>query len=229
MPKWLAPACAVALLAACTSSPSKAPSAATRPPRPATRAQLKKIVLQLDDLPIGWKGEPHHDDPGDAAFSAALLKCTGARDTDPHQVAAADSQDFVLGDASASSFAASYRSASDVRSDVALLRSPRLAPCLDRLLKQAFIHELRGGGTFVSVSSKFAHRRRGDPANLVAFETSTVKLIVNGRMFVDCLSVAYIAGPLLEADVDASNVGSPLTPSIMDTLIARVATRVANG
>jgi hypothetical protein len=41
--------------------------------------------------------------------------------------------------------------------------------------------------------------------------------------------VAFITGPLIEAEVDAENVGTPVPASVVNRLVATVATRAAKG
>jgi hypothetical protein len=43
------------------------------------------------------------------------------------------------------------------------------------------------------------------------------------------LTVAFITGPLIEAEVDAQNIGSPGPAPVMSSLVSTVATRAAQG
>jgi hypothetical protein len=235
--------CGIAMLVACGSSTSKtaSTSSGSRPASsnstastpssaaPASLAQLKKIVLQPADLPPGWKGTPHQPDPSDAAYQAALMKCVGARNTDGDTVAVADSEDFALGDASIASSADSYRSQSDVDTDTATLHSPNYAPCDEQLGKKQLATSLPAGATIESASIKITPGSAGGPANVVGTETGTVKVSVNGQQVPVYLTLTYITGPLIEAEVDAENVGAPVPPSVVNALVATVATRAAKG
>lgn len=208
-----------------SSSPATSASAAT----PASLSQLKKIVLQPADLPAGWKGAPYRPGPNDSADNAALVKCAGARNTDSDKVAEAHSDDFALGDASISSDAASYRSQSDLDTDVAMLHSPKLSPCFEQLAKKQFAASLPAGSTIESASIKITPGSAGGPANVVATGTGTIKVGVNGQQVPVYLTVAFITGPLIEAQVGADNVGTPVPASVVNPLVATVATRAAKG
>jgi hypothetical protein len=98
--------------------------------------QLQAIVLQTADPPTGWKGPRYKTDPRHAAGQAAMVKCMGARNTDPHKVAEAHSDDFALGDARNSSSATSYQSQSDLDADLAMPHSPKLSSCYDQLIQK---------------------------------------------------------------------------------------------
>jgi hypothetical protein len=208
-----------------SSSPATSASAAT----PASLSQLKKIVLQPADLPSRWKGAPYQPDPNDSANNAALLRCVGARNTDRDKVAEAHSDDFALGDASISSSAASYRSQSDLDADVAMLHKPKLSPCFEQLMKKQLAASLPAAATIESASIKISPGSAGGPANVVATGTGSIKVRANGQQIPVYLTVAFITGPLIEAEVDTENVGTPVPASVVNPLVATVATRAAKG
>jgi hypothetical protein len=227
--------CATAVLAACSgSSPapdstaSSSSQAATPGATPATLAQLKKIVLRATDLPPGWKGTPYQANSGDSTGNAALAKCVGVRDTTPDQVADAHSDDFTLGNATISSDASSYRSQSDLDADEATLRSPKLSSCFDTLLKKEIASSFPGGST-VDSSFHVTPGSNGGPANVIATGADTVKVTASGTQATIYVSIAFITGPLVEAEVDAEGISAPLPASVMKPLIAGVATRASKG
>jgi len=186
-------------------------------------------VLQSADLPSGWKGAPYKPDPHDAANTAALMSCVGARNTDPDKVAEAHSDDFALGDASISSSASSYRSQSDLDSDVAMLHSPKLSACFEQMVKKQLAASLPAGATIDSASITITPGSAAGPANVVATGAGTIKVRVNGQQVPVYLTVAFITGPLIEAEVDTENVGTPVPASVVTPLVATVATRAVKG
>ncbi len=228
--------CVVAVVAACSNSSPKSPSTSSGSPatsasaaKPASLSELKKIVLQPADLPSGWKGTPYQPDPSDSANNAALVNCVGGRNTDSDKVAEAHSNDFALGDAGISSSAASYRSQSALDADVAMLHSPKLSTCLGQMLKKQLAASMPPGGTIESASIKIAPGSAGGPANVAATGTGTIKLRLNGQQIPVYLTIAFIMGPLIEAQVSGMNVGTPVPASVVDPLVATVATRAAKG
>jgi len=250
--KYLVCACAagfVVVLAGCGNS-SAAPtptvtvtatSSAAASLSPALLPQLNGIVLRSTDLPKGWLGTPHREDPNEAANDAALAKCVGFRDIDTDQVAEANSADFVLGSASISSSADSFRSQSDVDSDIAMLHSPKVSTCSDQQLVKQLATSLPKGATIASASIKIMPGSAGGPANVVANGTGSIKVSMTSQQAavyetaalstgeVIYSTVDFITGPMIEAEVDTSSLGTPISASLVKSLVADVATRAAKG
>ena len=211
-------------------TPSPAAGGATQAAaKPASLSQLKKIVLQPADLPSGWKASAYQPDPHDSPNDAALEKCIGARNTDSDLVAAAHSDAFALGAASISSSATSYRSQSALNADVATLHSPKLSLCFGQMMKKQLAASLPAGATVESVSIKITPGSAGGAANIVATGTGSIRVSVSGRQVPAYLMIAFITGPLIEAEVDAENVGTHVSASVVNRLVATVAARAANG
>ena len=225
--------CGIVLIAGCSSSSSTTtgssrPTASTAP-TPAPRSELHKIVLQTTDLPAGWKGTPYQPDPTDAADQATLVKCVGGRDTSSDAVGDVNSDDFTLGDATVSSSATSYWKQSDLDADLAIAHSPKLSSCYDQLAKKQLASSMPAGAAVESVSMKITPGSAGGPANVIATGAGTIKVNVNGQHVAVYATVAFITGPLIEAEVDTENVGAPLSASLVQSLVAKVATRAAKG
>jgi hypothetical protein len=231
----------VAILAGCGGSSSKTTSTgggsrtplATSPATshsatPATLAQLKKIVLGAADFPTAWKGTAHQATASDAAWRASFVRCLAVRNTYGDKASEAYSQDFALGDAVVLSNATSYRSQRDIDTDVAAIHGPKFAPCVDQLMKNQSAQS-QPPGTPIVASFKITPGSGGGPANVVGTGTGTIKSSVNSQHVVYYLSFAYITGPLIEAEVDTTNVGVPVPTSEVNSLVAAVATRAAKG
>jgi hypothetical protein len=157
------------------------------------------------------------------------MKCVGARNTDSDKVAEADSDGFTLGDAEISSSAASYRSQSDLDADVTTLHSPKLSSCYGQMMKKRLAAAVPAGGTIESASVTITPGPAGGPANVVATGTGTIDIGVNGQHVPMYLSFAFIKGPLIEAEVNAVDVGTLVPASVVNRLVVTVATRAAKG
>jgi hypothetical protein len=214
---------------ASTSTGSGSDPAASQPATAASLPQLARTVLQAADLPAGWKSKPYTADPRHSASQAALMKCVGARNTDADKAAEAHSPDFAYGAATVSSSAASYRSQGALDSDIAMLKSPKLSPCYEQTLKRQLVTSLPPGATIQSASFTITPGAGGGPANVVATGSGTIKVTMNAQRVAVYASIAYITGPLTEAEVDTTNVGEPVTASLVRSLVAGVATRAAKG
>ena len=193
-------------------------------------------MLQPSDLPAGWKATPAAPDPSSAADDAAIvafLACLGgpntARNTEGDAVAEAQSDDFTLGDANVSSSATSYRSQSAVDPVTAVLHSPKLPSCYEQMAKTVLAAEMPTGAAIKSASIKITPGSAGGPANVVASGTATIKLSAYGQQVPVYVTIAFITGPLTEAEVDTVGIGAPVPASVVNALVASVATRAAKG
>jgi hypothetical protein len=191
--------------------------------------QLKKIALQPADLPSSWKAAPAQPDSSDSSGQAQMMKCIGAKNTDEDRVATADSDDYTHGDATISSSATSYKSQSDLDNDTALLKSPKLTQCFTKLLKQQAGMGLPKGATLGPVSVKFTPGRGAGPANVVGSGSAAMLVTANGQHVKVYVNFVYLTGPLIEAEVDAENVGSPVPAAALQSAVKAVADRTAAG
>jgi hypothetical protein len=234
--------CVVAVLAACGSSSPASPTTSsgnsvsassratpTTTATPASLSQLNTIVLRSSDLPSGWKGAPYQPDSSDSTDNAEITECVGTRDTDSDMVADAHSDDFSLGNATISSDASSYRSQSDLDSDVAALHSPKLSSCFTQVMNKELTSSLPAGSTIESSSIKVTPGSAGGPANVIATGSGVIKVEANGQEVSVYLTVAFITGPLIEAEIDTENLGAPVPASVVNPLVATVANRAAKG
>jgi hypothetical protein len=158
-----------------------------------------------------------------------MAKCVGARDTHNDMLSEAYSDDFTLGNARIGSSASSYRSQDVVDADTAMLHSPKLSPCFEQFIKKQVAASAPPGGTVESASIKFTPGSAGGPANVVATGTGVIKVRANGREVAVYLTISFITGPLIEAQVESNKVGTPVPASVMNPLVATVATRAAKG
>jgi hypothetical protein len=187
---------------------------------PATAAQLQAIVLQATDLPAGWSGATHQADPSDAASSAAFAACLGVRNTYPDKAAHVDSQDFTQGNTTIVSTGDSFKSPSDVQSDVASLTSPKLVPCL----KQQAASGLSNGQTLDSFDLTFTPGSGGGPSNIVATISGSFTVTDSGQQQKVYLTSVYITGPSIETDVNVQS-DAPIPAALVSGLAAKVAAR----
>jgi hypothetical protein len=198
---------------------------------PASRPTLQKIVLREGDLPVGWTSKPYRAHPSQAASDAALLKCTGTRNRVNEKVAEAYSRVFAYRSATVLSQAASYRSQGVLDSYSATLKGAKFSSCFERAVKKQLVASLPAGAKIesasfkVTPSLKVAPSARGTSANVVASGAGVVKVALNGQRVALHLTMAYITGPLFEAEVDTTNIGGPVAPSLVRTLVSSVAAR----
>ena len=213
-------------IAPASSGAAGGSSAASRPP---ATPQLLAITLQPADVPAGWKSTPYQPDPSDAADNAALDKCLGVPDTDSDETGEADSPDYSLANATISSSASSYKSQADITTDTETIKSPKISSCLDALFATQLKPTLPTGSTLGGVSITVTPHTSTEPANVIATAAGTISVTASGQSIVVYLNVAFITGPLIEAEVDFEDVGQPVPVAIQTAAITKVAARAANG
>jgi hypothetical protein len=180
-------------------------------------------------LPAGWASTPSKPDPSDKANNAALDKCVGEPDTDADETGESDSPDYSQGNASISSSASSYKSKADLTTDIASVTSPKINGCLDQLFTARLKPTLPAGSAVDAVALVVTPHAATDPANVPATAAGTITITTSGQKVVVYLNVAFITGPLIEAEVDFEAAAQPVPAAIRTGLIAKVAARAATG
>ncbi len=201
--------------------------AASSPPAgPPATPQLTAIALHASDLPAGWAGTPPDPDPNEASENAALAACVGGKDTSPDETGESNSDDYALDNASVSSSAISFKSQADVTSDIAILKSPKIDSCYKQLAVSE-LGALPAGATLTSTEIEVTPGSGGGPSNVVATGSGKIEVTVSGQQLAFYLDIAFITGPLIEAEVDFFNIGGTVPTALRTSLIAKVAARAA--
>jgi hypothetical protein len=192
---------------------------------PPATPQLTAIALQPGDLPAGWTGTPPDPDPDSAAESAQLAQCVGGRNTYADETGDSNSEDYSLDNASISSEVTSMRTADDLKADVAVITSTKIDACYDMLAATQIGEGLPAGSTLDSASIVVTPGPAGGPSNVVATAAGKVELTVDGEIDDLYINVAFITGPLIEAEIDFENLAAPVPASLRASLIAKIAAR----
>lgn len=166
-------------------------------------------------------------DPNSAAESAALARCVGGRDTYADQTGDANSPDYSLGNATISSDASSFQSPADIAADIAIIKSPKISNCYVQFAHTQLLASLPAGSTINTQSILITPGTGGGPSNVVATGVGKFNVTVKGALNDLFINVAFITGPLTEAEIDFANVGAPVPASIQAPLIAKIAARAA--
>jgi hypothetical protein len=213
-----------------STSTAATSSAATSSAGTGGSGKLAGIVVQAADLGVGWTSEAHQDDPDDAANQAALLQCAGVtKSTASDKVDTANSPDFSQNGASVSSSATTYKTQADIDADVAVLKNPKISGCYEQLFQTQLAKTLPAGSSVTSVKMEITPGTNGGPANVAAIGGGTITATVSGKSVTIYVGVAFITGPLLEAEVDFENPTQPIPTAIFSGLVTAVATRASNG
>jgi hypothetical protein len=193
-------------------------------PGPSATPQLTAIALQASDLPAGWAGTPSEPDSDEASEDAALATCVGGKDSYPDATGESNSDDYALDNANISSSATSFQSQADVTADIANITSPKIDSCYKQLAVSE-LGALPAGATLTSVEIDVTPGSAGGPRNVVATASGKIEVTVSGQQLAFYLNIAFITGPLIEAEVDFFNIGGTVPTALRTSLIAKVAAR----
>lgn len=186
-----------------------------------------RILLQRSDVPAGSEATPHGSPGGkDVTIQAEKARCVGVRNTQAEMDSNAHSDDFAFpgGSVIVVSSAISYPSQSSVDQYVAMVTSPKFSRCYEQAMRSGAGPE----SAFEDSSVKITAGSGGGPSNVVATGASTVRM--SGQSKPVFLSLAFISGPLMTAEVVANGMnGTPVPASQMQALVRTVATRAAKG
>ena len=88
-----------------------------------------------------------------------------------------------------------------------------------------------GNATVSSSAFSFRSQRDvdSDPANVVGTLKGTIRLRANGRQSAMFVTIAYITGPLIEAEVDTVGGPQPVPEALVTSLVTMVAARATMG
>jgi hypothetical protein len=210
-----------------SASPATTASTAAKASTLPSTPRLAAIVIQPAEVPAGLTATPHEADADDASSEAAMVQCVGGRDTDPDKIAEADSPDFTQNGGSVSSSATSYKTQADVDADVAFINSPKINSCYAQLAKSQLAGSLPAGGTVDAVTFAITPGHGSGPANVAGIGTGTITATVSGQQVTIYLDMAFITGPLTEAEVDIENPSQPVPATLFTQLTTAVANRAA--
>jgi hypothetical protein len=240
-----AAALAALALAACSSSTSGKPS--TSSPKSSTGAasstsaasggggaptkdKLTSFQLTAADLPSTWKGTAaDNSDTSVDQEEVKLASCLGVPDSGSKRDAQVSSDDFALGDATISSQATSISSQAIIDQDAKGITGPKATPCIKQLLADSSSGQLPAGAKIDRVDITVTPGSGGLGSNVIATASGAIVITVSGQQVSAYVNVAFIAGKLVEAEVDAESVGAPIDQTVMSKAVTAVAKRVAAG
>jgi hypothetical protein len=100
-------------------------------------AALARTVLLLQaDMPAGWRGAVHTEDPTERARAAQISACLGRPDPVTYQSTIVYSPDFSLGQTQVSAIATVLNTPQDAKADLDAIRGPKYADCVSTAFRQ---------------------------------------------------------------------------------------------
>lgn len=212
--------CLLIGVSACSSSSSA---------KPASAAQLQKIVLQQPDLPAGFTAKAAQPDSSGDATDQQLAACTGISGIkQSDQLRKAQSQDFSQGELTYSSDASTYKNQSAVDNRVKVLQSPKVNTCINTLFKTMLGKQLGSSANVTGSTVTITQGSNGGPKNVVAVANGSITISAQGQNATVNIYAAFITGPLITGTVQATSLNKPIDSKTRDAAVAAVAKRANN-
>ena len=143
------------------------------------------------------------------------------------QIQQVQSDDFTMGQATVSSDASSYKSETDVQTQVAQLKSPRAQGCLSSLFKKEISSTLPSTATIRSIGIKLDTSATGI-ANLIGSANGKITVTAQGRTISVYIGAAFFTGNQLTGEVNFSSIGTPISSAFANPIVKAVVQRAAS-
>ena len=177
--------------------------------------------------PTGWTAGAGSVAATRAADATAFAQCVGVQDTGSDVVAAAASSTFASGTMTIASSAISLATSGDVANDSAALLNPKAPACYVQVLNARLKATLPKTSFIRTPTFKITARAATAPPNVVATATGTLGYTLNGKSIVLNDTIVFVTGPRVEGHIDFYYGSTPVPAAVMNTVVAKVAARVA--
>lgn len=212
---------------ATTSGRPTTPTVSSAAPGGSGGIALAAIPITPAEL-TGWRVTATRHRSGDDGSERQMARCTGLPST-ASQMGALVETNYEQGPYRISSQAQRMRTQAAVRADTAMLRNPKLAECLGRWGRRAFVKGLAGRARLRAFHLQITPGPHGGPSNVVGTAAGRIVLTTqDGRTGTLYLDTYFIVGERLESEVDFTGFGAPVDPVLQAKLVAAVAGRTAS-
>jgi hypothetical protein len=199
-------------------------------PAPATGqagdvARANTIVLQQADMPAGWRGVPHSENPLERERARQLSICLGRPDPEGSRSAIVYGPDLSMGQTQVSSISTVLNTVEDARADLEAVRGPRYGPCLIT----AFTEDLRRQAADARVEDVAAEplpvESFGDGSVGVRLTANLVYPDRTDRLFAD---LVYISKERTTVSATFFSFTDPFPATLEQSRVSRMGNRIAS-
>jgi hypothetical protein len=185
----------------------------------------RTIVLQQADMPAGWRGTAHAEDPGERDRARRLSNCIGRPDPETYRSAIVYGPDLTMGQAQVSTSATVLRTVDDARADLAAVRGPRFNGCLASAFTDVLAGQVQAGGKLQDVAAEpLAVADFGDGSVAVRLSANLVLPDRTDRLFAD---LVYVSKDRATVSATFFSFGQPFPGTLEESLVSRMGHRVA--
>jgi hypothetical protein len=188
-------------------------------------ATARTIVLQQADMPPGWRGAPHSDDPIERARARDLTLCLGRPDPETTRSAIVYGPDFSNGQMQVSSISTVLKTTDDALADLAAVRGPKYGECLVTSFRDDLTRQAPDARVENVASEPLPVASFGDGSVGIRLTADLVYPDRTERLFAD---LVYVSKDRATVSATFFSFGSPFPPALEQSLVSRLGHRVAD-
>ena len=186
-------------------------------------ARARTIVLQQADMPAGWRGSAHNEDPRERDRARELARCLGRPDPEGARRAIAYGADLSMGQMQVSSIATVLRTAEDARADLAAVRGPRYAECVAAAFRDSLRDQVGEARVEDVAAEPLPVEEFGDGSVGVRLTANLVYPDRTDRLFAD---LVYISKDRTTVSATFFSFHQPFPATLQQSLVARMGNRI---
>ena len=217
----------VLAMAACSGGGGGDEDAVGPPPatgKVADAAVARTVVLQQADLPAGWRGVAHSEDPVERARVRDLSMCIGRGDPEATRTALVYGADLSMGQTQVSSIASVVNTVDDARGDLAAVRGPKFGDCVLAAFRDDLRRQAPDARIEKVASEPLPVEAFGDGSVGIRLTADLVHPDRTDRLFAD---LVYISKDRATVSATFFSFEQPFPPTLQQSLIARMGNRIA--
>jgi hypothetical protein len=198
-------------------------------PAPATgkagdAAVARTIVLQQADVPAGWRGAAHSEDPGEVARARDLSLCLGRPDPQTYRSAIAYGADLTLGQTQVSSSSTVLNTVEDARADLAAVRGPKYGDCLVVAFRDVLQRQAPDARVEAVAAEPLPVEAFGDGSVGMRLTANLVYPDHTDHLFAD---LVYITKDRATVSATFFSYSQPFPSTVEQSLVSRMGNRIA--
>ena len=197
-------------------------------PAPATGRQgdesrARTVVLQQADMPPGWRGSPHNEDPSERERARALSRCLGRPDPEQGRSAIAYGADLSMGQMQVSSIATVVGTVEDAKADLEAVQGPRYHECVIAAFEDS-LRQQAGEARIEDVAAEaLPVEEFGDGSVGVRLTASLVHPDRTDRLYAD---LVYISKERVTVSATFFSYEQPFPATLRESLVSRMGNRI---
>lgn len=197
---------------------------APRPGPAADTATARTIVLQQADMPAGWRGAAHTEDPGEKARSRQVAACLGRPDPEATRTAIVYGPDLSMNQLQVSSISTVVNSTEEAKADLAAIRGAGYAECVLAAFRADLQRQAPGATVQDAAAEALPVEAYGDASVGLRLTANLVYPDRTDRLFAD---LVYVTKDRSTVSVTFFSFNQPFPPTLEQSLVSRVGNRIA--